>query len=61
MLVLSTGGFEHVLSLTKLTHLDIDGFWNAFEDLPRQVTAAGLQEKLGYLRDRLEASAVPLL
>ena len=56
------GGFENILGLCQLETLEIDGFWSAFEDLPPKVAGAvSLQEQLGYLRERLEASAEPLL
>ena len=56
------GGFEHVLGLLELHTLEIDGFWAFFEDLPPEVAFAdSLQVKLGYLRERLEASAESLL
>ena len=50
-----------MLPLTSLVNVHIDGFWEAFEDLPPSVAAGGLQEKLDYLRGKLEASAGPLL
>ena len=51
-----------MLGLSQLTTLEIDGFWDAFEDIPLEVSAThNLQAKLGYLRERLEASAEPLL
>ena len=50
------------MNLSQLHTLQIDGFWEAFEDLPPLIDRAGnLQVKLGYLRDRFEASADPLL
>ena len=58
---LVTGGFEHVVNLSTLWVLEIDGFWDAFEDLPPEIAGGSLQEKLAYLRDRLEASADPLM
>ena len=61
MLFIIAGGFEHVMNLSQLHTLHIDGFWAAFEDLPPEIAHSRLQEKLGYLRDRLEASAEPLL
>ena len=54
------GGFEHVVNLWRLETLEITDFWDAFEDLPRQLARARLQHKLAYLRGRLEASAEPL-
>ena len=58
-----TGGFEHVVNLSQLYELEIDGFWDAFEDLPPEIAGyhVDLQTKLGYLRDGFEASADPLL
>ena len=50
-----------MVKLVGLENLDIDGFWAAFEDLPADVAQSSLQDKLGYLRDRLEASAEPLM
>ena len=50
------------MGLRQLRYLDIDGFWAAFEDLPPEIAATkNLQAKLGFLRERLEASAEPLL
>ena len=51
----------HVLPLSKLESLKIDGFWENFDKLPHEVAAGGLQEKLGYLRDRFEDAIGPLL
>ena len=61
--LLIAGGFEHVLNLSQLLTLEIDGFWEAFEDLPPEIAGddVALQVKLGYLRDRFEASTDPLL
>ena len=56
-----SGGFEHVVQLINLQGLVIDGFWEAFEDLPTEVATESLQEKLEYLRGRLEDAAGPLL
>ena len=58
-----TGGFEHVVNLSQLRTLEIDGFWAAFEDLPPEIAGdrVDLQVKLGYLRERFEASADLLL
>ena len=57
-----TGGFEHIVMLTKLNTIQIDDFWEAFEDLPPPIANyPRLQDKLAYLRDRLETSADPLL
>ena len=50
-----------MLPLINLEQLHIDGFWEAFDDLPAEVAAGALQEKLVYLRDCLEVSADPLL
>ena len=62
LLILVAGGFEHVFGLSQLTTLEIDGFWDAFEDVPLEVSVThNLQAKLGYLRERLEACAEPLL
>ena len=59
---LVSGGFGHILGLWELHTLEIDGFWAAFEDLPPKIALSeNLQEKLGHLRERLEASAKPLL
>ena len=59
------GGFEHVLGLSQSAQLQtlvIDGFWAAFENLPPEIAATrSLEAKLAYLRERLEASAEPLL
>ena len=61
------GGFEHVVNLLQLERLEIDGFWEAFEDLPPEIaaldadTTGSLQRKLGYLRDRFQDTADPLL
>ena len=51
------------MNLSQLHTMYIDGFWEAFEDLPPEIAGrnVGLQVKLGYLRDRFEASANPLL
>ena len=50
------------MALTQLRTLEIDGFWDAFDELPPEVAACSwLQEKLAYLRDRLEESAEPLM
>ena len=49
------------MELTRLEYLSVDGFWSAFEELPAGVAARSLQDRLGYLRERLEASAEPLL
>ena len=60
----AAGGFEHILPLTRLEELEVDdegGFWGAFEELPAEVAAGSLQDRLGYLRERMEASAEPLL
>ena len=57
---LVAGGFEHILQLRNLQHI-YDGFWEAFDDLPPEIAAAGLQEKMAYLRDRLEESGGPLM
>ena len=54
-----TGGHEHVLQLTNLE--EARGILDAFEDLPAEVAAGSLQEKLAYLRDRLEGVGDPLL
>ena len=53
------GGFEHVLHLTNLQQLD--GIWEAFEDLPAEVATGSVQEKMAYLRGRLEDATDPLL
>ena len=59
---LVSGGFDHILGLCQLETLEIDGFWAVFEDLPPKIALSeNLQEKLGHLRERLEASAEPLL
>ena len=50
-----------MVKLVRLENLDISGFWAAFEDLPVEIAYGSLQDKLGYLRDRLEASAEPLM
>ena len=50
-----------MVKLVRLEILDIDDLWEAFEDLPADVARGSLQDKLGYLRDRLEASAEPLM
>ena len=42
------------MKLLRLENLDIDGFWAAFEDLSADVAQSSL-------RDRLEASAEPLM
>ena len=55
----ATGGFEHVLQLANLQQLD--GVWEAFEDLPAEVAAGSVQEKMAYLRGRVEDAAGPLL
>ena len=49
------------MQLINLQGLVIDGFWEAFENLPAEVATGSLQEKLGYLRGRLEDAAGPLL
>ena len=51
------------MNLSQLNTLNIDGFWDAFEDLPPEIAGrnVALQVKLAYLRDRLEASAGPLM
>ena len=52
------------MELSQLHTLEIDGFWAAFDDLPPEIRVVGadnLQLKLAYLRERLEASAEPLL
>ena len=54
-----SGGFEHALYLTNLQQLE--GIWEAFEDLPAEVAAGTVQEKMAYLRCRLEDAADPLL
>ena len=61
--LLIAGGFEHVVNLSQLSVLNINGFWAAFEDLPHAIAGndVELQVKLGYLRDRFVASADPLL
>ena len=44
--------------LVRLECMRIDGFWDAFERLPAHIAASqDLQERLGYLRDRLEYAA----
>ena len=48
-----------MLHLTNLQHLD--GIWEAFEDLPAEVAAGSVREKMAYLRGRLEDAAAPLL
>ena len=58
---LLTGGFEHLVSLRMLWYLDVDGFWEAFEDLPASFASRPLRYKLDYLRRRLEEAADPLL
>ena len=59
VLVCIADGFEHVLHLTNLQELD--GIWEAFEDLPADVAAGSVQEKMAYLRGRLEDAAGPLM
>ena len=51
------------MNLSHLRELEIDGFWAAFENLPPAIAGrdVDLQVKLGYLRDRFEAFADPLL
>jgi hypothetical protein len=55
------------VNLLQLERLEIDGFWEAFEDLPPEIaaldadTTGSLQRKLGYLRDRFQDTADPLL
>ena len=49
------------MGLTQLEYLSLDGFWSAFEELPAEVAAGSLQDRLSYLRERMEASAEPLL
>ena len=55
--------------------MHIEGFWGAFEPLPQELQASALrfkgigleddskllQRKLGYLRQRLEEAAEPLM
>ena len=48
-----------MLQLTNLQQLD--GIWEAFEDLPAEVAAGSVEGKMAYLRDRLEDAADPLL
>ena len=55
----TAGGFEHVLHLPCLQ--EVEGIWDAFEELPPELADASVQEKLAYLRSRLEESAGPLL
>ena len=51
-----------MLGLSQLQTMEIDDFWAAFEDLPPEIAASrSLQAKLAYLRERLKASAEPLL
>ena len=50
-----------MVKLVRLKILNIDGFWATFDDLPADVAQSSLRVKLGYLRDRLEASAEPLM
>ena len=51
------------MNLSQLYDLKVDGFWDAFEDLPPEIAGLhiDLQVKLAYLRDRLEASADMLM
>ena len=49
------------MALSQLRTLEIDAFWEAFDELPPKVAAGGLKVKLGYLRERLEASSEPLM
>ena len=66
-----SGGLDHICHLRALARLGFDGFWDAFEELPEEITAlddalvydegTGLQLKLRYLRERLEEAAGPLL
>ena len=58
----TTDGFEHIVNLPQLDELQIDGFFDDFEDLsPAVARSQNMQAKLGYLRERLEESAEPLL
>jgi hypothetical protein len=44
-----------------LYDLNIDGFWEVFDDLPAEMAQCGLQENLEYLRVLMENATDPLM